>query len=349
MDRDQEYNKRTWMLKLWHDYGKTYNVFVPAEQPDPHDWDRPLPKPDEKGTLDPQGLKHWRYFEKTRDFLRERYADHRILAGSALIFDCLVPKFQKPLDIPADKRKQYRLPKKGDPPEWYDKVLRIIIASQGEVGFVCNSEDCQRRKCKLNLHNEKRISPCDLFSLIQIFHGFRSVAAAMTIVAEQFGKIGKFEAHGVEKKPKIVRYAVSKAKLLDLIQRYSNMRRQHIDPLITEAEDLIRTSDKVELEQSRSFSDEFAYFWPQILDDQIIDQIHGAAIRLYLWLLVKQEEAARRNQWGLELQNTNVAEELGISFRTAGTYREELQKLGLLVIRGGLWTARYRGNFQLQP
>jgi CRP-like cAMP-binding protein len=181
------------------------------------------------------------------------------------------------------------------------------------------------------------------------FHGHRSVATAKSIVAEEFGKLGKFEARGVEEKPKIIRYAVPKDKLFDLVQRYRNMRRQHIGSLITEAEDLIRSSEKVELEHTRSFSDEFAYFWPQILEDQIITRINGAAVRLYLWLLVKQEEAARRNQWGLELTDTIVAEELGISIRTAGTYREELQKLGLLVIRGGLWMARYRSNFQLQP
>jgi hypothetical protein len=51
-----------------------------------------LAKPDDKGTLDPQALKHWRYFEKTRYFLRQRYSDHGILAGPAIIFDCPIPK-----------------------------------------------------------------------------------------------------------------------------------------------------------------------------------------------------------------------------------------------------------------
>lgn len=292
MDGDQEQDKRAELLKLWREYGKAYNVFVPREQPDPHQWDRELPKPDHKGTLDPQGLKHWRYFEKTRDFLRERYSHHGILAGPALVFDCLVPKFQKPLDIPADKRKQYKMSRQGDPPEWYEKALRMEITSQGEVGFVCNSEDCQRRKCKLNRHNPKRISPCDIFSLIQIFHGYRSVASAKAIIAEELGKLGKFQKQGVEEKPRIVRYAVPKQKLMELIHRYRNMRRQHIGQLMTEAEDLIRSSDKVELEHTRSFSDEFAYFWPQILEEQIMSRINGAAIRLYLWLLIKQEEAA---------------------------------------------------------
>ena len=349
MDGDQERDKRDELLKLWREYGKTYNVFVPEEQPDPHVWDRELPAPDDKGTLDPQALKHWRYFEKTRDFLRERYADHGILVGPSLIFDCLVPKYQKPMDIPADKRKQYKIPRRGDPPEWYHRALEMETTSWGEVGFVCHSEDCLRWKCKLNLHNPKAISPCDLFSLIQIFHGYRSVASVKAIVAEEFGKLGKFEAHGVQEKPKIVRYAVPKEKLLDLVQHYRSMRRQHVSRLIEEAEDLIRNSEKVALEHTRSFSDEFAYLWPQILEDQIIRHINGASIRLYLWLLVKQEEAARLNQWHMELTDTLVAEKLGVSIRTAGTYRQELQKLGLLVIRGGRWTARYRGNFQLQP
>jgi hypothetical protein len=198
------------LLKLWHEYGKVYNVFVPAEQPDPHDWDRELPESDERGTLDPQALKHWAYFEKTRDFMRQRYSDYGILSGAALIFDCLVPRFQKPLNIPADKRAQYKLPKQGDPPDWYENSLRMIITFQGEVGFVCNSEDCQRRKCKLSRHNPRLISPCEIFSLVQFFHGYRSVATAKSIIAEEFGRLGKFEAHGVEGKPKIVRYAVPK-------------------------------------------------------------------------------------------------------------------------------------------
>ena len=117
MGEDKEQDKRSELLRLWHEYGKAYTVFVPAEQPDPHDWDRPLPQPDEKGTLDPLALKHWRYLDRTRDFLRQRYADHGILAGPTLTFDCLVPRFQKPLDIPPEKRRQYKLPRQGDPPE----------------------------------------------------------------------------------------------------------------------------------------------------------------------------------------------------------------------------------------
>jgi hypothetical protein len=78
MDGDREQEKRAELLKLWREYGKAYNVFIPQEQPDPHQWDRELPRPDHKSTLDPQGVKHWRYFEKTRDFLRQRYASYGI-------------------------------------------------------------------------------------------------------------------------------------------------------------------------------------------------------------------------------------------------------------------------------
>jgi CRP-like cAMP-binding protein len=148
---------------------------------------------------------------------------------------------------------------------------------------------------------------------------------------------------------KIVRYAVPKDKLLDLIHKYNKMHRQHIPQLIREAEDLISGSEKVELEHTRQFSDEFAYFWPQIVDDRMLSRINSAAVRLYLWLLVKQEEAASRNQWRLKLTDTAVASQLGVSARTVGTYRQQLQKIGLLVVREGTWMVRLKGNFQLQP
>lgn len=60
MGGDQEQVKRVELLKLRHEYGKAYNVLVPEGQFDPHDWDRELPKHYDRGTLDPQELKHWR-------------------------------------------------------------------------------------------------------------------------------------------------------------------------------------------------------------------------------------------------------------------------------------------------
>ena len=81
----------------------------------------------------------------------------------------------------------------------------------------------------------------------------------------------------------------------------------------------------------------------------MLSLINSAAVRLYLWLLVKQEEAASRNQWKLKLTDTAVAGQLGVSARTVGTYRLQLQKIGLLVIKEGTWMVRIKGNSQLQP
>ncbi len=76
--------------------------------------------------------------------------------------------------------------KKGDPPEWYFKAIRMLITDAGEVCFKCRSKECMRTQCKLNLQNPKRKSPVDIYSLIQIFHGYRSAAKAKQIVAEAF-------------------------------------------------------------------------------------------------------------------------------------------------------------------
>lgn len=111
MDRDK-------LVEAWKRYGATYNVFVPEEQPTPNadGWDRPLPKPSDTGAIDPQLMKHWRFFTATRNFLRQRYAQHGILQSPALTFDCLVPKYQKPLKA-SEARKGTRK-KKADPQEW---------------------------------------------------------------------------------------------------------------------------------------------------------------------------------------------------------------------------------------
>lgn len=79
MDRDN-------LVEAWKQYGATYSVFVPEEQPTPkgEGWDRPMLEPSETGTIDPQLLKHWRFFTATRNFLRRRYAEHGIPHGPAL-------------------------------------------------------------------------------------------------------------------------------------------------------------------------------------------------------------------------------------------------------------------------
>jgi hypothetical protein len=85
--------ERDWLAKAWHEYAKELGVFEPEQQPTPDVWEPELPPPDEKGHLDPQVLKHWEQLFPTKNFLRECYAQHKILQGPTLDFHCLVPKF----------------------------------------------------------------------------------------------------------------------------------------------------------------------------------------------------------------------------------------------------------------
>ena len=124
------------------------------------------------------------------------------------------------------------------------------------------------------------------------------------------------------------------------------MRRQHIPRLVAEATELIKSCEQVELEHARVFSNYFAFFWPQIIDHNVLDQINGPAIKLYLWLLIRQEEAARRNQWGLVLTDAEIGRQWDVTRKAIGKLRQELQNLGLLQVKGGRWVVGYSTDFQ---
>jgi hypothetical protein len=51
----------------------------------------------------------------------------------------------------------------------------------------------------------------------------------------------------------------------------------------------------------------FAFLWPQIIDNELLQEINGPAIKPYLWLLVKREELARRNEFVMPLSDAEVA------------------------------------------
>ncbi len=54
MSDEQDLNsQRTRIMEIWHEYGQTFNAFVPEEQPFPEEWEPDLPAPDEKGRLSP--------------------------------------------------------------------------------------------------------------------------------------------------------------------------------------------------------------------------------------------------------------------------------------------------------
>jgi hypothetical protein len=69
MSDEQDLNaQRTRMMEIWHEYGQTFNSFVPEEQPFPDEWEPEVPEVDDKRRLSPQALKHWDQLFPTKDF-----------------------------------------------------------------------------------------------------------------------------------------------------------------------------------------------------------------------------------------------------------------------------------------
>jgi hypothetical protein len=231
--------ERTRIMEIWDEYGRTFNAFVPEEQPYPDEWEAHVPGPDAKGRLCPQVLKHWEQLFPTKPFLRERYAEHHILEGPTLWFDCLVTKFQKRMKFRVAQDQHgnpLHIPVR-DGHEWYDSALRIGIF-RSQVGFSCRSMLCERRWCKLHQQYRPRI-PVDIYSLVDIFEGC-GLAQAVSIVGKWFGvKLQPFESAGAGP-VKGYRYAVPKQALHDLLARYPNMRHQHVEAFIREAAGLVR-------------------------------------------------------------------------------------------------------------
>lgn len=320
--------ERKRLVELWHRYGEAFTVFVPEQQPAPEIWDPALPGRDDNGRLDPQALKHWRYLFPTKEFLRQRYAKHHVLEGPSLHFDCLVPKFQAPMRQVWGEDQYGNLAafEVQDSPEWYAGAIRIGIFG-GEVGFSCRSQSCERHWCILHKANPKRINPVDIYSLIQLFEGC-STTTVLSAVAKGFGeKLGHFETKGTGSSSKIIRYAVPKRAVYDLIARYRNVRHQHVAALLKEAEDLIKGCSTVEW-HGRLFDDDVAYLSRKVVGN--IRRINGAAVKAYLWLLIRQEEAARNTKAEFRVSDAELAHALGVSRPTAKTYREELARLGLV-------------------
>ncbi len=85
------------------------------------------------------------------------------------------------------------------------------------------------------------------------------------------------------------------------------MKRQDIPRLVDESLELINTSQVVELDHGRVFSHYFAFLWPQIIDNEVLTQNQWRCHQLYLWLLVEQEERARKNEFAMRLTDADIA------------------------------------------
>ena len=322
-------DQRDMLLKQWHEYGKNFSAFVPEEQPFPEIWEPEIPEPDDKGRVHLQALKHWQHLFPTRDFLRDRYGQYHILEGPSLQFDCLVPKFQKRMyyRVAEDEHgNPLHIPVK-DTHEWYASALRIGIF-QWQVGFSCRSVLCQRKWCKLNLDNPQRMSPIDIYSLIDLFEA-RGLGQAMSIVAKGFGvKLQPPEAQGTAQ-VQGYRYSVSKQAVYELLSRYAAMRNQHVESFLKEAVELIQGSQVVPW-HGRKLDTDCAFFSRKIVGN--LYRINSPAAKPYLWLLMQQEEAARNTRTRFQASDSEVAEALGVTRMTAGNYRARLMNVGLVQV-----------------
>ncbi len=322
---DEERNK---LVEAWHAYGAQFTLFVPQQQPAPTTWVPDVEEFDDKGRVNPHYLKHWKYLPQTKDFLRERYAKYKILTGPALIFDCLIRKFQPRIFNKSrlDAHGNPNFYEVNDSYEWYERAIRMDIF-EWQVGFSCRSYLCERDWCLMHRRNPKRIVPVDMYSLIATFEGI-SVAAAKSQVGKWFGmKLGDFESKGVRPSTRL-RRKVPKKEILAVLARYTTVRTQHVSALIAELAGTIQGSELVEWHR-RMFDDDYAFLKDRAADN--LYKIKGPAVKAYVWLLIRREELARSTRGPkLEVSDMELAEAVGVSKRTACTYREELTKLRLV-------------------
>jgi len=326
--RDEERNK---LVHAWHDYGAEFSVFVPQQQPAPTTWEPDVEEFDGKGRVNPHYLKHWKFFAQTRNFLKERYAKCHILENPSLFFDCLIRKFQ-----PRIFNKSYQ-DEHGNPVfyevkdcyEWYERVIRMDIF-EWQIGFKCRSNLCERDWCLLHRRNPKKIVPVDVYSLIATFEGI-SVAAAKTQVGEWFGmRLGDFESKGIRPSTRL-RRKVPKKDVFEALARHRIIRTQHVNALVADLARIIQRSELVEWHR-RMFDDNYTFLKDRAADN--LYKIKSPAVKAYVWLLIRQEELARNTKGpGLEVSDSELAEGVGVSKRTACTYREELTKLRLIMVQ----------------
>jgi hypothetical protein len=324
-DRDEKLNK---LVEAWQAYGAQFSVFVPQQQPAPTTWEPEVEEFDDKGRTNPHYLKHWKFFARTKDFLRERYAKYHILQGPTLTFDCLVRKFQRRIFNKSyqDEHGNPVFYEVKDSYEWYERAIRMDIFDW-QVGFSCRSNLCQRDWCLMHRRNPQKIVPVDIYSLISTFEGI-SVAVAKSHVAKWFKlKLGELESKGIRPSTRS-RRKVPKKELMALLDRYKNMRVQHVDALMAELKGVIERSDVVEWHR-RLFDDDYMFMKDRVVDN--LFKIKGPAVKAHIWLLMRQEELAKNTKGpGLEVSDSELAEGLGISKRTACDYRVKLVKLRLV-------------------
>lgn len=327
---------KKWMLKLWQEYGEQFAVFHPDEQPlpPPEAWHEDMhepyePEPDQDGKYDPRVIRHLRWWEDTRRFLRERFG---LQVSLDYLFDCLAGKYQGRFNDEIDEREERR---------WYVRALRMgafMFDGKVGVGFSCRSRPCQRIKCPLNMQrkkkDQKRLNRVDLFELMQIFFGTEKMPLSKAV--EQVSAVLGIDLHGFGR----AHYAVPKEAVFRQIQRYRN----EPDKLIRNFTNLCKRSRVVyfDLKPPTDEDNREQVFLPHsLIENETFEQIGDGSVALYLYFWVVRTEEALANRFKLPVLSHSELEEetekrgFNISRRTLSRYVDRLEKVGVLDYKNG--------------
>lgn len=324
---DDPLERKKWMLKLWReDYGARFSVFDPEDQPAPEPeswqpemWESYDPQPDDQGDFNPGVIRHIRWFERTKEFLQDRYG---LIIGPDLFFDCKAMQCQGSLSVEIAPDKE-RL--------WYLKALRLgVFLFHGKlgVGFSCRSLGCQRQRCPLNQKSRNRLNRVDLYQLLQIFEGETAMPLAQAVaeVSRSFG----LPLHGFGQ----AYCAVAKQSVYRQIERY----QKNIPGLIKNFSNRCKRSPLVYFDikppSDEVYQDRF--FFPEaMITGGTLSKINSPAVVTYLYLWMLKMEQAIQNRFKFELPTVLEMEKdlesrgFGISRKSIYRHVEQLNALGL--------------------
>lgn len=328
---DDPMERKKWMLKLWQDYGERFAVFHPDEQPLPpvEVWHADMyepyrPEPDEQGNFDPRVIRHLRWWDQTREFLRERFG---LQVSSDYLFDCLAGKYQGRFSDQIDEKEERR---------WYARALRMgafMYDGKVGVGFSCRSRRCQRIKCPLNLQrkkkDQKRLNRVDLFELMQIFFGTEKMPLTKA-VAEVSAVLG-VELHDFGR----AHHAIPN----EAVYRQIRLYRKEPDKLIRNFTNLCKRSRVVyfDLKPPTDEDNREHVFLPHsLIENETLNKIGDGSVALYLYLWVVRTEEALSNRFKLPVLSHSELEEetekrgFKISRKTLTRYVDRLEEVGVL-------------------
>ncbi len=328
--------RKKWMLKLWQEYGERFAVFHPDEQPLPpaevwhSDMYEPYdPQPDEKGNFDPRVIRHLRWWDQTKEFLRQRFG---LQISPAYLFDCLAGKYRGRFSDEIDEKVE-RL--------WYIRALRMgcfLYDGKAGVGFSCRSRRCQRIRCPLNLQrkkkDEKRLNRVDLFELVQIFHGEQKMPLSKAV--EEVSQLFDIPLRTFGRP----HYAIPKAAVYRQILRY----RMEPGKLIRNFHNLCKRARTVYFDLKPPTDEEnraHVFFPLSLIDNETLKGIGDGSVALYLYFWAVRTEEALMNRFSLpgltlgELEEDTDKRGFKIPSRTLGRYIERLEEVGVLDYKNG--------------